>query len=94
VTSLEVLSKYLLIMELRFGARLFSNLANENSDAVHIKCSRGSHLAAGHRSPTSAFTWHATSEVLSHAIAQQININIYELVFGWIGQYKILFLFL
>jgi len=45
VTSLEVLSKYLLIMKLRFGARLYSNLAIENSDAVHIKCSRGSHLA-------------------------------------------------
>jgi len=31
----------LLIMELRFDAMLYSNLGNENSDAGHIKCSRG-----------------------------------------------------
>jgi len=41
VTSLALLSKYLLIMELRFDAMLYSNLGNENSDAGHIKCSCG-----------------------------------------------------
>jgi len=41
VSSLDLLSKYLLIMELRFDAMLCSNLGNENSDAGHIKCSRG-----------------------------------------------------
>jgi len=30
---------YLLIMELRFDAMLYSNLVNENSDAGHIICS-------------------------------------------------------
>jgi len=33
--------KYLLVMELRYEAKLYSNLGNENSDADHIKCSRG-----------------------------------------------------
>jgi len=35
------LSKYLLIMEIRFDAILYSKLGNENSDTGHIKCSRG-----------------------------------------------------
>jgi len=39
-----LLIKYLLIMQLRFGAMFYSNLGNENSDAGHIKCQRGSHL--------------------------------------------------
>jgi len=34
-------TKYLLIMELRFDAKLHSNMGNENSDAGHIKCSGG-----------------------------------------------------
>jgi len=33
--------KYLLIMELRFDAILYSELGNENSYAGHIKCSCG-----------------------------------------------------
>ena len=41
MTSLSALSKYLLIMELRFDAMQCSNLDNENSDAGHIKCSLG-----------------------------------------------------
>jgi len=41
VTSIDLLSKYLLIMELRFGVMLYSNLGNENFDAGHIKCPRG-----------------------------------------------------
>jgi len=32
--------KFLLITLLRFDAILYSELGNENSDAVHIKCSR------------------------------------------------------
>jgi len=32
-----MLSKYLLIMELRFNAMLYPNLDNENSDAGHVK---------------------------------------------------------
>jgi len=28
-------------MELRFEAMLYSNMGNQNSDAGHIKCSRG-----------------------------------------------------
>ena len=39
-TSYDLLSKYLLIMELRFGAIWYSNLSNENYDADHINCSR------------------------------------------------------
>jgi len=34
VTSLDLLSKYLLIMELHFDAMLYSNLGNGNSDAA------------------------------------------------------------
>jgi len=45
VTSFGLPSKYLLIMELRSEAMLYSNLGNENSDADHIKCSRGSQVS-------------------------------------------------
>jgi len=38
-TSLDLLSKYLLIMELYFDAMLCFNFDNEYSDAGHIKCS-------------------------------------------------------
>jgi len=38
-------SQYLLIMELRLDAILYSKMDNENSDAGHVKCSRGPHLA-------------------------------------------------
>jgi len=41
VTSHDVLSKYLLIMELRFNAMLCSTSGDENRDAGDIKCSRG-----------------------------------------------------
>jgi len=41
----DLLSKCLLIMEFRFNAMLCSMLGNENSDAVHIKCSRGPHVS-------------------------------------------------
>jgi len=34
-------AKYLLVMVLRFVAILYSKLGNKNSDAGHIKCSRG-----------------------------------------------------
>jgi len=47
VTSLDLLSKYLLIMELRSDAVLYSHLGNENSDAGHIKCSHRQHLSRG-----------------------------------------------
>jgi len=47
VTSRDLQSKYLLIMELRFGAMLCSNLGNENYGARHIKCLRGPQLARG-----------------------------------------------
>jgi len=40
VTSYDLVSKYLLIMELRFDAILYSNLSNEHSHADHIQCSR------------------------------------------------------
>jgi len=36
-----LLSKYLLIMVLRFDWMLYSNLGNEHYDAGHVKCSRG-----------------------------------------------------
>jgi len=36
--------KYLLIMELRFDAILYSTLGNENFDAGHIKCLRGTQV--------------------------------------------------
>jgi len=41
VTSLYLLSEYLLIMELRFDAILYFNLGKENFDAGDIKCPRG-----------------------------------------------------
>jgi len=41
VTSLDLLCKYLLIMELRFVAMLYSNERNENSVAGDIKYSPG-----------------------------------------------------
>ena len=44
MSSLDLLSKYLLNMELRFDAMLYSNLGNDNSDEGHIKCSRGSQV--------------------------------------------------
>jgi len=44
--------KYLLIMELRLDVILYSKLGNENSDAGHIKCSRGPHLARGRQVST------------------------------------------
>jgi len=40
VTSYDLLSNHLLIMELRFDVILYSNLSNENFDADHIECSR------------------------------------------------------
>jgi len=51
VTSLDILCKHLLIMELRFDMMLCSNLGNEDSDAGHIKCSRGPHLVRGSQVP-------------------------------------------
>jgi len=45
VTSFGLLSKYLLIMELRFDTMLYSNLGNENSNAAISK------VHAGHRFP-------------------------------------------
>ena len=48
MTSLHVVSKCLLIVELRFDAKLHSNIGNENSGAGLIKCSHGPQLA--HRS--------------------------------------------
>jgi len=47
----DLLSKYLLTMELRFDAMLYSNLANENSDAGHMKCSRVPNFACGTEVP-------------------------------------------
>jgi len=44
---LDLLFTCLLVTEFRFDAMLCSNLGNENSDAGHIKCSRGPHLANG-----------------------------------------------
>jgi len=47
----DLLSKYLLITELRFDAILYSKLGNENSDAGRIKYSRGRHLSCGPQVP-------------------------------------------
>jgi len=38
VTLLDLLFKYLLLMEHRFDAMLYSNLGNKNSDAGCFKC--------------------------------------------------------
>jgi len=53
MTSLALQNEapYLLIMELRFDATLYSNKGNGNSDAGHIKCSSGPHLASGPQVP-------------------------------------------
>jgi len=48
---LDLLSKYLLIMEFGFDAMLYSKLGNKNSDAGHIKCSRRPDLAQGLQVP-------------------------------------------
>jgi len=45
VNSPDLRSKYLLIVELRLEAILHSNFGNENSNASHIKCSRGPQVA-------------------------------------------------
>jgi len=45
--------KYLLIMEFRFDSILCSELGKENSDAGHIKCSRGPQVP--HPCPNSNF---------------------------------------
>jgi len=45
------LCTYLVIMELRFDVILYSEWGDENSDAGHIKCSRGPHLARGPQVP-------------------------------------------
>jgi len=63
VTSFELLSKHLLIMELRFDAILYSNLSNENSDAGHIKCSRGPQVP---NSCSSTIAWRVV-RLLRHA---------------------------
>jgi len=39
--SLDIISKYLLVMELRFEAIVYSKFGDEDSNAGHIKCSRG-----------------------------------------------------
>ena len=52
--SLDIVSKCLLIMELRFDEILRSMLGNENSDAGQFKCSLRPHLARGF--PTPALT--------------------------------------
>ena len=52
----DLLSKYLLTMELRFDAMLYSNLANENSDAGHMKCSRVPNFACGTEVPHPWYT--------------------------------------
>jgi len=44
VASLDLLFKYLLIIDLRFDTMLHSNLGNENSVAGHIKRSRGQQI--------------------------------------------------
>ena len=41
VSESQISLKYLLVTLLRFDAILYSKLGNENSDAGHIKCSRG-----------------------------------------------------
>jgi len=44
--------KYLLIMDLRCDAILYSKLGNENSDADHIKFHAGRIWPSGRRFPT------------------------------------------
>ena len=55
MSSLDLLSKYLLIMELPFDVTLYSNLCNENSNAGHVKCSHRPHLACGLQVPHPCF---------------------------------------
>jgi len=50
-----LLSKYLLTMELRFDAILYSKLGNENSYAGNIKCSHGPHLPRRPQVPHTCF---------------------------------------
>ena len=48
---LDITSKYLLVMELGFDVIVHSKLGDEDSDAGHIKCSLGPHLARGLQVP-------------------------------------------
>jgi len=52
-------------MEHRFDAILYSNLGHENSDAGHIKCSRGVHLARGPQVP---HPWCTNYNVLKYTL--------------------------
>jgi len=38
--SLDIISKYLLVMEIHFDAIVYSKFGDEDSKAGHIKCSR------------------------------------------------------
>jgi len=51
-------------MELRFDTMLYSNLGNQNYDAGHTKCSRGSNLASGPQVTHPCPRWLAADKVL------------------------------
>jgi len=69
VTTLNILSKYLLVIELRFDAILYSNMGNENSVAGHIKYSRGPQVPHP-CSITSYNDYDQTSTTIQHSIKQ------------------------
>jgi len=66
-TSLDLLFTCLLLRKFRFDAMLCSNLGNENSDADHIKCSRGPHLTNWPQVPHPCFA--AFAELGYHPIS-------------------------
>ena len=55
-------------MELRFDTMLHSGLGNESSDAGHIKCSRGLHLA--HGPPVTTPALEGLSRSLAHSAGE------------------------
>jgi len=74
LTALDLKSKYLLIMVLRFNAILYSNLGNKTSDADHTKCLPYADRIwpAGRRFPTPAlnlnrFRQTDSEQYISHA---------------------------
>jgi len=61
---------YLLVMELRFDAMLYSNMGNENSDAGHIKCSRGPRLGLGPQVP---HPWCKASVFIAWSVERKVS---------------------
>jgi len=70
VASLDLLSKYLLNIELRFGAVLYSNLGNKNCNAGHINCSGW---------PQVPHPWHGCFHIFEQLLSAFCNVLLFLL---------------